>query len=96
MIESYKFYEKGSLPIGIPGEFHAGLVVTVDTDTKEIISVRLMSDGEKAAEDEAEDEVPDLPLDIVPPPPPDARSPFFFGVSPELNSTSEAEPEEGA
>ena len=38
---TYQFYETGVIP-GIPGEWHAGLLVDVDEDTMTVLGTRLM------------------------------------------------------
>lgn len=47
---TYQFSQTGTIP-GIPGEWHAGLLVDVDTDTNTVVGTRLMN--APAADDSA-------------------------------------------
>lgn len=41
-LETYSFYDITGVIPGIPGEFHAGQRVTIDTDTMTVVSQELI------------------------------------------------------
>lgn len=62
-IQTWQFSQTGTIP-GIPGEWHAGLLVDIDLDTNEVIGTRLMnaSATSDSATPAATEEPPAQPL----------------------------------